>query len=56
MDVGISLNRAVQSGLPRGLEEPKANTKSGPTIQNVQGWSGGTLPRKFTCSEVWYGV
>ena len=29
MDVGISLNHAVQSGLPRGLEGPKANTKSG---------------------------
>ena len=29
MDVGISLNHAVQSGLPKGLEGPKANTKSG---------------------------
>ena len=28
VDVGISLNHAVQSGPPRALEAPKANTKS----------------------------
>ena len=30
VDDGISLNHAIQSGTPRGLEGPRADTKSRP--------------------------
>ena len=55
VDDGVSLNRAIQSGLLRGSEGPRGNTKSGAHNINCAREIWGHAPGNFeifTCSEV----